>query len=123
MDLNVRPPATWDSLARGPYEVAEYCIAQKTNVLVLLNAWLDSQESPEDDIDWSTINYWASRLRPLWAKLNESDDNSGSESDSGSDGSGRGPGEEIIVVVCNRTGEENGAFVRTFCSCLQTSAP
>ncbi|KAI0755107.1 carbon-nitrogen hydrolase [Daedaleopsis nitida] len=120
MDLNVQPPALWDS-ALGPYEIAEYCIAQKTNVLVLLNAWLDSEMRPEDDTDWQTINYWAMRLRPLWARVVEADkraDPSGSHPDSDSDAEearadephpdGRKPGEELVVVVCNRCGEENG---------------
>ncbi|TBU31794.1 carbon-nitrogen hydrolase [Dichomitus squalens] len=122
MDLNVRPPAMWD-LARGPYEVADYCIAQKTNLLVLLNAWLDSKESPEEDTDWRTINYWALRLRPLWAKVVEADVKAEAEQADGSDGDsdsdpapddeatsseGRKAGEELVVVVCNRCGEENG---------------
>ena len=38
---------------------------------MLLNAWPDSEEDPQDDTDWSTINYWALRLRPLWAKVVE----------------------------------------------------
>ena len=120
MDLNVQPPATWD-FALGPYEVAEYCIAQKTNLLVLLNAWLDSKESREDDTDWRTINYWALRLRPLWAKVVEADTKAEAEQHDGSDESdstgehttgseGRKPGEELVVVVCNRCGEENGTF-------------
>ena len=128
MDLNVQPPATWD-FTLGPYEVAEYCIAQKTNLLVLLNAWLDSKESFEDDTDWRTINYWALRLRPLWAKVVEADakaeaeerDDSG-ESDSTEEhttgSEGRKPGEELVVVVCNRCGEENGTFSL---SCILTS--
>ncbi len=133
MDLNTQPPAVWD-LARGPYEVAEYCVAQRTNLLILLNAWLDSKEDPEEDIDWRTINYWALRLRPLWAKVVEegqdgraeteahagdgNTDGAGSDSGSGSGSDsevnlprdGRKPGEELVVVVCNRCGEENGMF-------------
>lgn len=124
MDLNVQPPAMWD-LTLGPYEIAEYCVAQKTNLLILLNAWLDSKESPEEDTDWRTINYWALRLRPLWAKVVEADakaeaedaDRSG-ESDSVSEDEGRAadlegrkPGDELVVVVCNRCGEENGKYV------------
>ncbi|KAJ2961671.1 hypothetical protein NUW54_g14374 [Trametes sanguinea] len=68
----------------GPYEVAEYCIQQRTRVLVLLNAWLDSRtgkdgkgieahpedgEDADEETDWRTIEYWAMRLRPLWAKV------------------------------------------------------
>ncbi|KAI0712006.1 carbon-nitrogen hydrolase [Earliella scabrosa] len=125
MDLNVQPPALWD-LARGPYEIAEYCVAQRTSVLVLLNAWLDSRADPESDTDWQTINYWALRLRPLWARVaregsEDSEDSAEGEGEEGEDGEdgedgrghdapeeGRKPGEELVVVVCNRCGEENG---------------
>ena len=131
MDLNAQPPAVWD-LALGPYEVADYCVSQRTNVLILLNAWLDSEEDPEDDTDWSTINYWALRLRPLWAKVveeagdakGETRAHDGAADGAGIDsGSGRGSdsevnllhdrrkqGEELVVVVCNRCREENGRF-------------
>ncbi|KAI0769951.1 carbon-nitrogen hydrolase [Fomes fomentarius] len=122
MDLNSQPPAFWD------YELAEYCIAQKTNLLILLNAWLDSKADPEADTDWQTINYWAMRLRPLWDRVaheDADDDSSKSDSDSDSDSDiehgtndsnsgfdptpgGRKPGDELVVVVCNRCGEENG---------------
>ncbi|TFK85333.1 carbon-nitrogen hydrolase [Polyporus arcularius HHB13444] len=108
MDLNVQPPAVWD-LTLGPYEIAEYCIAQKTNLLVLLNAWLDSGSSPDEDIDWQTINYWATRLRPLWAQVVK-EDAAAAEAvgHAGDPEEGRRPGEELVVVVCNRCGEENG---------------
>ncbi|KAI0648180.1 carbon-nitrogen hydrolase [Trametes meyenii] len=133
MDLNVHPPAFWESVEAGPYEVAEYCIAQRTNLLVLLNAWLDpgndtepgavEDEDEEDGPDWQTINYWALRLRPLWARVaqesgSEHDEYASSddprdlvhsESSGGSTGGGhRKPGEELVVVICNRTGTENG---------------
>ncbi|KAF9485760.1 carbon-nitrogen hydrolase [Pholiota conissans] len=91
MDLNPQTP-DWTS-ASGPYEIADYCIAQKSNVLLLLNAWLDSNEEPEDEEDWHTLNYWAARTRPLWAE-NPKDDPSN--------------GHETIVIVSNRTGDENG---------------
>ena len=35
MDLNVQPPAVWDDLDGGPYELAAYCAARRTRVLVL----------------------------------------------------------------------------------------
>ncbi|RPD62257.1 carbon-nitrogen hydrolase [Lentinus tigrinus ALCF2SS1-7] len=107
MDLNVQPPAMWD-LTLGPYEIAEYCIAQKTNLLVLLNAWLDSKSSPDEDTDWQTINYWATRLRPLWAKVAKEDAKAEADGHASSSEEGRKPGEELVVVVCNRCGEENG---------------
>ncbi|KAH0826210.1 carbon-nitrogen hydrolase [Lanmaoa asiatica] len=86
----------WRSIEAGPYELAGYCRREGVRVLVLLNAWLgeergvdaggdriadggngpegddtDSEEMPEDDglePDWEVLNYWAMRLRPLWAK-------------------------------------------------------
>ncbi|RDB14856.1 Protein N-terminal amidase [Hypsizygus marmoreus] len=41
MDLNPFPPAQWTS-TQGPYELAEYCVASGTKVLVMLDAWLFS---------------------------------------------------------------------------------
>ncbi|KAH9889791.1 carbon-nitrogen hydrolase [Cubamyces lactineus] len=112
MDLNTQPPAVWSSLRTGPYELAAYCAAQRTRVLVLVNAWLDSKEGREDEPDWRTVNYWALRLRPLWAKGeaddDEDDDVSGSDEDLEQSETGRKLGEELVVVVCNRTGTENG---------------
>ncbi|KAI0369384.1 carbon-nitrogen hydrolase [Pilatotrama ljubarskyi] len=125
MDLNVQPPAAWTDIHTGPYEIAEYCIAQRTNVLVLLNAWLDSKAEPEEETDWRTINYWALRLRPLWARVveeaeqreNELDSNEGGPADvasstcaadGGGPDAGRKVGEELLVVICNRCGTENG---------------
>ncbi|KAI8994163.1 carbon-nitrogen hydrolase [Trametes punicea] len=101
MDLNVQPPAAWTDLRTGPYEVAEYCIAQRTRVLVLLNAWLDSHAEPQEDVDWQTVNYWATRLRPLWARPED-------ENGFRDPRDGRKVGEELLVVVCNRCGTENG---------------
>ncbi|KAF8182284.1 carbon-nitrogen hydrolase [Pholiota molesta] len=66
MDLNPQTPE-WTS-AEGPYEIADYCVAQKANVLLLLNSWLDSREETEEDKDWQSLNYWAARTRPLWAE-------------------------------------------------------
>jgi len=114
MDLN---PQNDDWRASdGPYEIASHCLSNKANILILLNAWLDSGEDREEACDWSTLNYWAARLRPLWDvedgnsdHESESDEpsppstfrtNSVNESDS--------KGKETIVVICNRCGEENG---------------
>jgi hypothetical protein len=93
MDLNVLPPATWETIEDGPYELARHHLASKSSVLILLNAWLDSGKDPEEEVDANTINYWAMRLRPLW-----SEEEVVSEK-----------GTETMVVVCNRTGEENGS--------------
>lgn len=99
MDLNVQPPAEW-TLDEGPYEMADYCIAKKTNTLIMLNAWLDSGVDGNEDRDWQTLNYWAARLRPLWAKATGvSMPNSQKDAE-----------DETVVVICNRCGEENGMY-------------
>ena len=103
MDLNVIPPAEWD-LDEGPYEVAEHCISTKSNLLILLNAWLDSDDDEDRDMDWRTMNYWSVRLRPLWAQPLV-DGRSDRALDTHTHAQ---PGEETVVVVCNRFGEENG---------------
>ncbi|KAJ3516874.1 hypothetical protein NLJ89_g857 [Agrocybe chaxingu] len=104
MDLNPQSPWT---LERGPYELADYCVAQNANVLILLNAWLDSKTETEETSDWSTLNYWASRLRPLWTNGDDVDkDGQRTQADvDPQDGE-----KEIVVVVCNRCGEENGTL-------------
>ncbi|KAH9847909.1 carbon-nitrogen hydrolase [Lenzites betulinus] len=105
MDLNAQPPAAWTSLRAGPYELAAHCIAQRTRTLVLLNAWLDSRESvpgqSHDDPDWSTVNYWGMRLRPLWARDHARTRGLEDEGE-------RQPGEELLVIICNRSGSEKG---------------
>ncbi|KAJ7133620.1 carbon-nitrogen hydrolase [Mycena epipterygia] len=90
MDLNAQPPHAW-TIKDGPYELADYCLTEKTDILVMLNAWLDSGEQPDDEHDIYTVDFWAERLRPLWV---------GSSSPSSS--------QETLVVVCNRGGAENG---------------
>ncbi|KAJ8457201.1 hypothetical protein ONZ51_g11677 [Trametes cubensis] len=117
MDLNTQPPAVWSSLRTGPYELAAYCAAQRTRVLVLVNAWLDSKDGREDEPDWRTVNYWALRLRPLWARVVREGEGEGEgedadeEDDDDADGGdesmerpgtvdqGRQPGEELVVVT------------------------
>ncbi|KIK69821.1 hypothetical protein GYMLUDRAFT_34230 [Collybiopsis luxurians FD-317 M1] len=101
-DLNVTDSDEW-TLEGGPYEMADYALRQNSNILILLNAWLDSGKEMEEETDWHTLNYWAARLRPLWVKnsLNQ-DSNRLSEDGQHLDG------KEMIVAVCNRTGEENG---------------
>lgn len=91
-DLNVLSASSW-SLDQGPFELADYTISTRSNVLVLLNAWLDSGQDRSADEDWHTLNYWSLRLKPLW-------DPSSS------------PTKEChksVVIVCNRTGHENGS--------------
>lgn len=110
MDLNPHPPNEWTSI-EGPYELADYCLSKRANVLILLDAWLDSGNEPDDKHDWHTLRYWSARLRPLWA----SDENTLVDSD-GEDreetldkpDAQDAPSDEMIVVACNRCGEENG---------------
>ncbi|KAF9013157.1 carbon-nitrogen hydrolase [Cyathus striatus] len=106
MDLNPQPPASW-TLEKGPYEIANYCLKQKSNVLILLNSWLDSGEYPDYESDFHVVQYWAARLRPLWKDADSASENS-SENEEEIDGSMHDSNKDIIVIVCNRTGEENG---------------
>ncbi|KAJ3546459.1 hypothetical protein NMY22_g2049 [Coprinellus aureogranulatus] len=113
MDLNTLPENSWTSLEDGPYELAEYAVQKNSKLLILLNNWLHSSEppSPQDDgkHDWNTLEYWAMRLRPLWAKNEKG-------SSSGTSDSERSKEQETIVVVCNRSGVENGiTFAGTSC--------
>lgn len=104
MDLNPFPPKDW-RLEDGPYEVAEYCATNRVNVLVLLNAWLDPGDGDEEDTEepsWSTVNYWAARLRPFWTESTSVNAPEQMQGESGSD--------RTIVVICNRCGEENGGL-------------
>jgi len=96
------------------FEIASYCIANDVKLLVLLDAWLDSSMTGDemgdpDDADWNTLQFWASRLRPLWDK-SPSTNGSDSEEEAEEEEQPALGGEETIVVVCNRAGEENGMF-------------
>ncbi|KAI0032585.1 carbon-nitrogen hydrolase [Vararia minispora EC-137] len=85
MDLNPALDAAHESV----FEVAEHCVREGTTLLVLLNAWLDSREDTDTHEDWCTLQYWAYRLHPLCAER-------------------EGAPEETLVVICNRTGSEDG---------------
>jgi protein N-terminal amidase len=89
----------------GPYELASHCLSNRANLLILLNAWLDSKEEPEEAHDWRTLNYWAGRLRPLWTDENSEVATAEPSSTRKDD---KHSGRETVVVICNRTGEENG---------------
>ncbi|KAF8349508.1 hydrolase [Amanita rubescens] len=92
MDLN---PHTGDwTRVDGLYELADYCLSQNTDTLLLCNAWLDSMVNDEDDTDMQTVRYWAGRLRPLW---DHGDDYNGNNADTKRD---------ITVIICNRNGTE-----------------
>ena len=62
MDLNPHPPNNWTSI-EGPYELSDYCLSKLTNVLILLDAWLDSGNEQDDK---HALRCWSARLRPLW---------------------------------------------------------
>lgn len=101
MDLNVQKPLDWETI-EGPCEIASYCVAEKSNILLLLNAWLESPEDSGDSHAWTTMNFWAHRLRPLWEPQ---------------EGVSTNDRREINVVICNRTGNENGKkFCGSSCS-------
>ena len=104
MDLNPQIP-DWTQ-SHEPYEIAEHCISTKSNILILLNAWLDSKKLPSEVHDWTTLNYWALRTKPLWSNKIESDSSSPEEEQDTSTSDPRI--NETIVIVCNRTGHENG---------------
>src|SRR6266545_3607443 len=103
MDLNPQIE-NWTSLG-PPHEIAAHCLSNKANVLVLLNAWLDSTAEPKKAHDWSTLNFWSARLRPLWGKNEVDKESNGSSSASDNSEHGR---QKTIVVICNRSGYENG---------------
>ncbi|KAF9465275.1 carbon-nitrogen hydrolase [Collybia nuda] len=128
MDLNPQPPVLWTS-SDGPYELADYCIKSETRLLIMLNSWLDSGTEDEDSIeedegdaehshDWQTLRYWSARLLPLWkrdGRRRGSTDTIYSGSSNASEGEQEDIAEEeertpseTIVVICNRSGEENG---------------
>lgn len=99
MDLNPKSPSwTFDG---GPYELADHCLKTESGLLVLLNAWLDSEEEKDMEEDISTMNYWATLLRPLWYRMGNNGEDAESQNTS--------EDSETIVVVCNRSGTENGA--------------
>jgi protein N-terminal amidase len=109
MDLIPQSPS-W-TLDGGPYELADHCLKTGSGLLILLNAWLDSEEEKDKEEDISTMNYWATLLRPLWYRMGNN----------GSNGSGEdaepqilSEGSETIVVICNRSGTENGEHSESF---------
>jgi len=102
-DLNPRSPWTLDG---GPYELADHCLQTGSSLLILLNAWLDSGKYEDEEEDISTLNYWATLLRPLWYRMDK-----GSIGDHGSEppNPNQSGDTETVVVICNRSGDENGS--------------
>jgi hypothetical protein len=99
MDLN---PMTTTVLSSDdseiPYELADHVIKHDAQILILLANWLDPKTELDDDI-WSpsTINYWANRIWPMFKDHDEAEE----EDEAGKT-------DEILTVVCNRTGTELG---------------
>lgn len=106
MDLNPQIP-NW-TYAGGPFEIADHCVSKKSNLLILLNAWLDSGAEIEEKHDWQTLNYWAARTKPLWSNGNDSDSDNDSDSSAKEQDIGKADSNETLVVICNRSGQENG---------------
>ncbi|KAG8214338.1 carbon-nitrogen hydrolase [Butyriboletus roseoflavus] len=118
-DVNVGPGDDdgWHSIEKGPYELAGYCRRKGVRVLVLLNSWLKDDDEGEggrgrgdvdesgtgedSEPDWPVLNYWAMRLRPLWAK--DVDATQPTTDSDERDGDG-----DCLVVICNRFGHERG---------------
>ncbi|KAI9443336.1 carbon-nitrogen hydrolase [Lactarius indigo] len=71
MDKTWAKPDRRGLLMEGPYELADHCLTKGSNLLILLNAWLDSEKEEDRDEDLSTMNYWATLLRPLWYRKGE----------------------------------------------------
>lgn len=113
MDLNPALGRSWN-FRDGPFEIASYCLEKtagkdRTKILVLLNAWLDSSKDMDAPWDLDTVNYWMGRLKPLWEEDAEEEL---SELDAlVVDQAETVPPEECqdtVVIVCNRSGLENG---------------
>jgi len=76
----------------------------------------DGSDGDEDDGDdglepnWRVLNYWAMRLRPLWAKTDVEDSEGTRQSDTRDIMAHANDPEQrdVIVVVCNRFGHERG---------------
>ena len=114
MDLNPQSPSwTFDG---GPYELADHCLNTGSGLLILLDAWLDSEEETDMEMDISTMNYWATLLRPLWYRMGDNGSNGGEEEEGGAEPQNRSSeteDPETIVVICNRSGTENGESIHS----------
>jgi len=102
MDLNPQSPS-W-TIDEGPYEIADHCLKTRSGLLILLNAWLDSEEEEDMEADISTMNYWATLLRPLWYRTGNNNGSNGEDAEP----QNLSEDSETIVVICNRSGTESG---------------
>jgi protein N-terminal amidase len=101
MDLNPLPEnLTWPA----PCELASFALSNRSQILVILCAWLDSKEDPRSAWDTTTIQFWIERLLPLWSKSSpDLRPMNGMEVPDDHD--------ETIVVICNRSGLERGKMI------------
>ena len=106
MDLNPRSPS-W-TIDGGPYELAEHCLKTGSSLLILLNAWLDSEKEQDVQVDISTLNCWATMLRPLWHRMGNDGSNQAEDVAAAEPPRTESEDTETVVVVCNRSGDENG---------------
>lgn len=105
MDLNPVGSGPY-TLSTVPYELADFVGVNECQTLILLCNWLDPGTRPE--IDWSvdTVNYWANRLWPLIDPSLEDDTDDAKTACSVNDT--ESPDNDVLVVICNRTGTELG---------------
>ncbi|CAG8614686.1 1735_t:CDS:10, partial [Ambispora gerdemannii] len=106
MDLNqykFRSP--WSS-----YEFATFHREKNTQIILCSMAWLDSDVSDDECSDVS--NYWCARMVPLYYDLISSHKTRNHHDNLAEEEEGRRNEGDVIFVVCNRTGTENGT---TFC--------
>ncbi|KAI9568472.1 carbon-nitrogen hydrolase [Boletus coccyginus] len=111
LNVDVRAGGGWESIERGPYELAWWCQREGVRVLVLLNAWLKPEDGGWRDglePNWEVLNYWAMRLRPLWAKPSKGGDEEPDVPRQMDVAAHANDEREVIVVVCNRCGNERG---------------
>ncbi|EPE02927.1 carbon-nitrogen hydrolase [Ophiostoma piceae UAMH 11346] len=105
MDLNpYRFEAPWDA-----FEFANHVLDVRANLVVLSMAWLTT-EDPEtfsqfpNQPDMFTLDYWIQRLEPvITSTVNRYRHNSTGQAPVGRN-------DEIIVVICNRCGNEDEAL-------------
>ena len=114
MDICPHPPNTDDNPV-PVFELAEFAIQKKARILVLLCAWLHSEDSLDSPWDMINIDYWTKRVGPLWERPEMSVGHVGTSLHQPTLGPGT-TGEtleavedrETIFVINNRIGIERG---------------
>lgn len=67
----------------------------------------EGEEGDGLEPNWQVLNYWAMRLRPLWAKDSVHADTVGAQDDARQESKDE---QDLVVVVCNRCGRERGVL-------------